>query len=203
MAMALGNLAKLYLRQGRVDAAAEHIQQCLALERAAGNSSGVLLGLECLGEILLARGDCAGARQAAEEALGLSRELADVFGEAMALHQCGLAARAAGHTAEARDLFLAALDLRHQVGDREDLAVSLDCVAELLVESDPQRAVRLLAGADRLRQSRNLITPTDDGRRDAAIAAAREALGGTAFAAAWRAGRGTALEALIPQAHAQ
>ncbi|HEX8344602.1 MAG TPA: diguanylate cyclase [Actinoplanes sp.] len=201
MAMALGNLAKLCLRQGRVDEAADHIQQCLALERAAGNSSGVLLGLECLGEVLLARGDHAGAREAAGEALALSRELGDVFGEAMALHQSGLAARTAGDTDEARELFLTAMDLRHQVGDREDLAVSLDCVAELLVGTDPQRAVRLLAGADRLRQSRNLITPADDGRRDAAITAARSALGGSAFAAAWRAGRGTALEALLPQAH--
>jgi diguanylate cyclase (GGDEF)-like protein len=201
MAMALGNLAKVFLRQGQIDAAADHIQQCLALERAAGNSSGVLLGLECLGEIMLARGDSTGAREAAGEALALSRELGDVFGEAMALHQCGLAARSAGDTDEARDLFLTAMDLRHQVGDREDLAVSLDCVADLLVEVDPQRAVRLLAGADRLRQSRNLITPADDGRRDAAIAAARAALGGSAFAAAWRAGRGTALEALLPQAH--
>ncbi|HEX8498470.1 MAG TPA: tetratricopeptide repeat protein, partial [Actinomycetales bacterium] len=189
MAMALGNLAKLCLRRGDIETATVHIEQCLTLERAAGNSGGVLLGLECLGEILLARADADGAASVADEALALSRELGDVFGEAMALHQRGLAAQAAGERADARQLFLAALDKRHEVGDRDDLAVTLDCLAELLVTVDPELATRLLGGADQLRRSRTPISPVDLERRDRCVADARAAAGNAAFAAAWRCGR--------------
>ena len=46
-----------------------------ALERIAGNTYGIVLGLECLGQVRLARGDLAGAREALTEGIGLSREL--------------------------------------------------------------------------------------------------------------------------------
>ncbi|HEX8626993.1 MAG TPA: diguanylate cyclase [Catenuloplanes sp.] len=200
-AIALGNLAKLCLRLGQVDDAAEHIQQCLALERATGNARGVLLGLECLTEILLAQGNPAAAREVGREGLALSRDLGDVFGEAMALHQLGLAARAAGDRAEALELFLAALDRRHEVGDREDLAVSLDCVAEVVVNDDAERAVRLLAAAEGLRQAQRLVEPPDvDGSRAATLASARLALGTRPFAAAWRAGKAASLEQMVDEA---
>ncbi len=202
-AVALGNLAKLALRRGAVADAAGFIDRCLELERAAGNSGGVLLGLECLADIRLAQADLPGARAAAAEALALSRELGDVFGEAMALHQQGLAARAAGDPAAARELFVAALALRHDVGDREDLAVSLDCVADLLVAADPAGATRLLAAAETLRSAQGLVAAPDvQARRETAVAAARAALGGPAFAEAWRAGRRATLDDAVAAARA-
>jgi diguanylate cyclase (GGDEF)-like protein len=202
-AVALGNLAKLALRRGAVADAAGFIDRCLELERAAGNSGGVLLGLECLADIRLAQADLPGAREAAAEALALSRELGDVFGEAMALHQQGLAARAGGDPAAATELITAALTLRHEVGDREDLAVSLDCVADLVVAVDPARATRLLAAAETLRSAQGLVAAPDvQARREAAVAAARAALGGPAFAEAWRAGRRATLDDAVAAARA-
>src|SRR6185503_4547992 len=114
-------------------------------------------------------GDLSGARRIAGEGLALARELGDVFGEAMAMHQLGTAALGEGDRAEALGLFLGALERRHEVGDREDLAVSLDCVAEATVDDHPQLAVRLLAAAQALRQRHRLATPAEtEPRRRAA-----------------------------------
>jgi diguanylate cyclase (GGDEF)-like protein len=201
MAIALGNLAKVSLRLGEVEAAREHIDQCLALERAAGNRRGILLGLECLAEVLLARGDLVAARAIADEGLALARELGDVFGEAMALHQLGLAEFGAGNRAEALRLFLAALERRHEVGDRDDLAVSLEAVAETTVDNQPRLAVRLAAAAHALRQRLRLATPADsEPRRRALVTSARTLLGERDFAREWQAGRAAPLDLVVDHA---
>jgi diguanylate cyclase (GGDEF)-like protein len=201
MAIALGNLAKVSLRLGEAEAARDHIDQCLALERAAGNRRGILLGLECLAEVLLTRADLAGARAIAGEGLVLARELGDVFGEAMALHQLGLAELGAGNRAEALRLFLAALERRHEVGDRDDLAVSLEAVAETTVDSQPRLAVRLAAAAHALRQRLRLATPADsEPRRRALVASARGVLGERDFAREWQAGRAAPLDLVVDHA---
>jgi len=201
MAIALGNLAKVSLRLGAVDAAGDHIDQCLALERAAGNRRGILLGLECLAEVLLARADLTGARAIASEGLALARELGDVFGEAMALHQLGLAELATGNEAEALRLFLAALERRHEVGDRDDLAVSLEAVAETTVDAQPRLAVRLAAAAHALRQRLRLAAPADiEPRRRSLIASAKALIGERDFAREWAAGRSAPLDLVVDHA---
>jgi predicted ATPase len=199
-ATALGNLSKLALREGRTGAAAEYINECLALERSTGNSAGVLLGLECQGEILLARGDLAAARINAAEAFELSVELGDIFGEAAALHHQALIAREAGERGAAQELFAAALVRRHEVGDREDLAVSFDCLAEVIADAEPERAIRLLAAAENLRQARRITPPPGSGdRRQATLEALRHTVGSAAFAAAWRSGRTASLDAIVAE----
>ncbi len=127
--MALGNLTKLALRLGDVAAADEYANQCLALERATGNTRGILLSLECVGQVRLAQGDLPAARIALEESLALSRSVGDVLGEATALHHLGLVADAAGDQPEALRLLVAALARWHRVGDPEELAVCLDGLA--------------------------------------------------------------------------
>ncbi|OLE22214.1 MAG: hypothetical protein AUG44_25380 [Actinobacteria bacterium 13_1_20CM_3_71_11] len=199
-AMALGNLTKLALRMGDIAAANGYADQCLALERAAGNTRGILLGLECLGQIRLAEGDVPGARAALEESLGLSRTLGDAFGEAMALHQLGLAAELDGDRRTALRLLVTALRGRYEVGDREDLAVSLDRVAALAAGTEPALAVRFLAAAEELRERHRLQTPPDtETRRAQTLAATREALDAPAFGAAWTGGRDAPLELIVDQ----
>ena len=198
--MALGNLTKLALRLGDIAAANGYADQCLALERAAGNTRGILLGLECLGQIRLAEGDVPGARAALEESLGLSRTLGDAFGEAMALHQLGLAAELDGDRRTALRLLVTALRGRYEVGDREDLAVSLDRVAALAAGTEPALAVRFLAAAEELRERHRLQAPPDtETRRAQTLAATREALDAPAFGAAWTGGRDAPLELIVDQ----
>jgi len=198
---ALGNLAKLSLRLGDLPAAGCYIDRCLQLERSSGNTFGLVLGLEVRGQILLARGDLPAARASLEDSLALSRSIGDVYGEAMALHQLGLVAHRQGDRQEAVTLLTVALLRRHEAGDREDLAVSLDSVAALAVDTDPALATRLLAAAERLRTRHRLPTPPDVADQRAPIlAATRAALDDRAFAAAWGGGRDAPLELIIDQA---
>jgi tetratricopeptide (TPR) repeat protein len=199
-AMALGNLAKLSLRIGAIDEAGEYIDQCLQLERAAGNSEGILLGLECQGDILQAQGRLPEARAVHEESLTLSRDLGDVFGEAMALHQLGSVALAEGNSTEALARYVAAIGFRLEVDDREGLAVSLECVAETVVDQEPELAVRLVAAADGLRERYRLpVPPEQTPRRESIQVRARMRLGDAVFAAAGQAGRGAPLDLVIDQ----
>ncbi len=198
---ALGNLAKLSLRLGDLSAAGCYIDRCLQLERSSGNTFGLVLGLEVRGQILLARGDLPAARASLEDSLALSRSIGDVYGEAMALHQLGLVAHRQGDRQEAVTLLTVALLRRHEAGDREDLAVSLDSVAALAVDTDPALATRLLAAAERLRTRHRLPTPPHVADQRAPIlAATRAALDDRAFAAAWGGGRDAPLELIIDQA---
>jgi diguanylate cyclase (GGDEF)-like protein len=196
-AMALGNLAKLALRVGRVEQAGDYINDCLALERAAGNSGGILLGLEVLGDVLRAQDRLPEARDVLTESLALSRDLGDVFGEAMALHQLGTVAAASGDGPGALRSMQEAIQRRQEVGDHEGLAISLESVGELVVDREPELAVRLLAVADQLRERFRLpVPPESRPQRESILAAARSALGERLFTAA---GRGAPPDLVIDQ----
>jgi hypothetical protein len=110
---------------------------------------------------MLANGDVGAARAALDESLALSRQIGDAFGAAMAQHQLGLAAQLSGDRAEALRLLVSALATRHEVGDRLDLAISLDVVAALLASEDPAHAARLIGAADGLRARHRLTDPPD------------------------------------------
>ncbi len=183
MAIAHGNLAKVAMRNGDIDAASRHATRCLELDQRYGNTRGVMLGLLCLGEILLIRGDTAGARTRLTEAMALSRTLGDVFGQAMALHQLGETARRDGDPAGARRLVAAALELRRDIGDREDLAISLETLAGLLAAEHPAATARLLAATDALRRRYRLPLPAADPVREAALTRLRSALAADILAA--------------------
>jgi diguanylate cyclase (GGDEF)-like protein len=199
MAIALGNLTKASLRLGDITAADGYAQQSLDIERAAGNTRGILLGLECLGEIRLAKGDVAGARSALEESLNLSRTLGDLFGEAMALHQLGLVELTAGDHEEALRLFTGALARRHEIGDRQDLAASLDSVAGLVDQREPNLAAQLLGAADGMRDRHRLPAPPDGDERGVVRDRIRVAIGESDFMAAWTSGRAAPLGLIVDQ----
>jgi diguanylate cyclase (GGDEF)-like protein len=199
-AIALGNLTKVALRRGDIAAADEYTRRCLALERAVGDTRGVVMALEAIGQIRLVQGDVAGARDAFRESLELSRTLGDVFGEATSLHGLGLTAHAEGKRDEALRLLIRALARRHEVGEREDLAVSLDRVAGLMVSEDPALAARLLAAAGELRLRHRLPDPPEhETQREETLARIHEVLDEPALTAVWEAGRGTALDRVIDQ----
>lgn len=201
MAIALGNLAKVALRQGDIAAANDYVNRCLELEREAGNRRGILLGLTCLAEVLLARPDPVAVRTVAQEVLQLAGELGDLFGEAVALHHLGQAALLLGERDEALRYLLEALERRHELGDRADLATSLDSVAGVVVDDDPELAVRLAAAVDTLRRRHGLAAPSAAAAgREQTLATARRILDEASFTAAWRSGATMPLELAVDQA---
>jgi hypothetical protein len=119
----------------------------------------------------------------------------------MALHQLGLAAQLTGDRSAAAEQLTAALARRHELNDREDLAISLDCVANLIAPTDPELAVRLLAAADRLRERYKLPLPSEsETHRAATTATVRATLDEQHFSRAWSGGRSTPLDVIIEAA---
>jgi tetratricopeptide (TPR) repeat protein len=200
-AIALGNLAKLSLRLGDIGAADRFATGALELERAADNPRGVALALECIGQVRLTQGDVAAARTALQESLHLNRALGDVFGEAMALHQLGLAAHDSGDRVESLSLLTAAVERRFDIGDREDLAVSLECVANVIADGDAAFATTLLGAADGLRERATLMSPPEtETRRAATLAVVQAALDPQAFESARAIGSTAPLDLIIDEA---
>jgi diguanylate cyclase (GGDEF)-like protein len=201
MAIAHGNLTKVALRVGDLDRANEHASRCLALDRRQGNSRGIMIGLLCLGEIMLARGD--DARTHLDEALTLAQDLGDVFGQAMAHHLLGRAAGRDGDRTEAIRQVGTALSLRRDIGDRENLAISLETLGGLVATDSPDLAARLLGAAEAVRSRHQLPPPGEGADERAATVAALHALSGVdAVAAAWSYGATMPLEVLIDEAFA-
>jgi hypothetical protein len=119
----------------------------------------------------------------------------------MALHQLGLLAQREGDLAEATRLVGGALSLRHDVGDREDLASSLDTLAGLLVDADPEVAARLLGAADALRSRHRLPLPVEgQAERESTMTRLRSTLDSERLAAAWTTGQSVSLDVVVEEA---
>jgi diguanylate cyclase (GGDEF)-like protein len=202
MATAHGNLTKLALRTADVDTASGHADRSLELDRAAGNTRGVMLGLLCLGEIRLLRGDAGAATEALTEALDLARALREVPGEAMAHHQLGLVALGSGRSAEALSHVAIGARMRRDANDRDDLAVSLDTLAALLATGHPATAGRLLGAAEALRARHNLPAPDEVAgtTRDDLLDRLAVGLGADGLSLALATGRSTDLHAVVEEA---
>jgi hypothetical protein len=106
-------------------------------------------------------------------------------------------------------LVAATLALRNGVGDREDLAISLEALGYLLAghdlaTHDAELAARLLGAAEGLRARHRLPdTGETTADRDAGLATLRAALDTGTLAAAWTAGQNTPLDLVVDEAVAR
>jgi hypothetical protein len=93
-----------------------------------------------------------------------------------------------------------AIALRRRVGDRGDLAVSLELLGTLLAAGHPWLATTLIAAAGALRSRYPLGEPGDRADREATVAALRSALDEVTFREAWTAGEAAQLDLVIDEA---
>jgi hypothetical protein len=107
-----------------------------------------------------------------------------------------------GQAAEALSHMAAATALRRDIGDREDLAISLDALAWLLGTDRPVLAARLLGAAGSLRARHRLPEPPEAGGvpRTSLLADLGAALGADGLPAALDTGRSAGLDAVIDDA---
>jgi DNA-binding SARP family transcriptional activator len=111
--------------QGRLQQAAEHHQQALALFRAVGNRSGEARTLGSIGidETRLGRHEQAADHQQA--AVAIYRDLGDRLGEARALGHLGWTRQRQGRYREATDCHKQSLGLSREIGDHHGEAWAL------------------------------------------------------------------------------
>jgi non-specific serine/threonine protein kinase len=201
-ASALGNLGAVAFEQ-RDFARAEALHaEALLLRREVGDKGGIARSLGGLGMVALEQGDHARAEALLEVSLTLRRELGARWAVALTLKVLGLVARARGDYARAVALHQESLALLRAVGDRRGVAEALEGLAGVAaVRGQPNRAARLFGAAAALREAIGApLGPVGRAQCEPGRAAARDALGGPAFAAASAAGRALSVEGVAEEA---
>jgi len=201
-AVSLHNLAQVALDQGQLERAQVINEESLALFEGLNNVWGMSMTLYLRGEIARHQADTAAARRAYEAGLAISRQLEDRMTIARVSGSLADVASDEGSLGVARDLYRESLTLRRALDDRPGMVgVFLGLGVLAVKEGRRDQAARLFGAADSLRQTLGLL-PVPAVRADpgGAIAHARAALSGKAWAGAWAAGRAMPLEHAIQYA---
>jgi predicted ATPase/class 3 adenylate cyclase len=190
---ALGNVAHA---QGDYQRAAALHKESVSLHRALNNTSGLAIALDSLGNAEWRRGNHEQATVLLEESLTLLRKQAFKRGIAVALLSLGTVALSGGHYERAKASFEESLGLRRELGDKRGVASVLDKLGILTQSLDHhERAAQLFGAADIIREGIGApLTRSGRADRERSLEVVRGALGDTAFAAAWTAGRAMTLD---------
>ncbi|CAA9562458.1 MAG: hypothetical protein AVDCRST_MAG19-1927 [uncultured Thermomicrobiales bacterium] len=192
IATALNLLGAVTRAQGACDEAAPLFETALALFEEIGDSEWIALARNNLGILAYWQGDLARGAALLEDAVRLYRQAGDryAYGAATVLSDLALVTCDRGDHGRAAALFAESLARWWEVGTKEGLADWLARVAVLAVAGGkPERAVRLLAAAEALREAIDYVFEQPElARHERAQAAARAEVGEAAFAAAWAAG---------------
>jgi tetratricopeptide (TPR) repeat protein len=183
-------LGAVALEQGRAAEAVERYEASLAALRSAGDDWGALRPLNNLGEAARAAGDLARARACHEEALRLAGPAGDRIGVLMMEVGLGHVQRLEDDAAGAADSAARALALGGTVDNGVGLAAALELQALVAHDAgDDEGAARQWGQASvHRRRTGTVIEARDRADHDAAVAAARAALGEERFAALFASG---------------
>jgi DNA-binding CsgD family transcriptional regulator len=157
--------------------------------------------LYCLGWIAINLGDFARASTCLAEALTRQQAAGNTLEASPSLFGLGYLASVQGDIAGATAYFQQSLDHARTHGDRWMIARGIEGMAGIaLACGQPAYAARLLGALAALDEViGGPILPFDRENREESRAAARAALGGPAFAAAWAAGRALSLERVVAE----
>jgi non-specific serine/threonine protein kinase len=216
IAMSLSELGWLALSQGDYLAARSRLEESLALRREMGYRGGMAIALNLLGDVALRQGNYQQAKALIDKSLALRKELGSKSGIAWSLQNLGYLAQHQGDYRQAAALFEESLVLFVELGNKIGIAECLEGLASVAAAEGPlgagtserhalgskaERAVRLLGGAEALREVAS--TPLPPYRRadyDRDIALVRAQLDDSALASAWEAGRAMTIEQAVAYA---
>ncbi len=200
-AQSLISLGLVALRRAAFDRARACFEEGLAIHASLGDVTWVPFALKNLGFVAYRRGDRAQAGVLYDQALAQFRELGNTFGMAITLISMAKLARDRGDFAGATALYAEGLALRWDHGDKISVAGCLRGLALVAaLARQYERAARLSGAAEALRESIGAGEPRGDSRAEDAYAPVRAALGETAFAVAWAAGRALPLSEAVAEA---
>ncbi|HZP83094.1 MAG TPA: tetratricopeptide repeat protein [Chthonomonadaceae bacterium] len=204
IASALWGLAVVAYDQGDYAEAERLYRESLAAYRELDNRWAVAALLNNIASIAVNRGDYAAAQALLEESVALKREIGDTHGLANSLGTLGKVAQKQGDLAQARALLTECLSLFETLGDKHFIAYALEGFAGLASAEEPERAARLLAAVEALRESIGasaLSFGQEEQNEDKETV--RAALSAEAFASAWAEGRMMTLERAVAYARGQ
>jgi tetratricopeptide (TPR) repeat protein len=206
--------------QHEYERAGELLEQTLAQLRGAGGDEltgparveyllDLALAANFLGQIRLNQGDHDRAAQLFTEGLNAARSAQDRFTILISLFDLALSCQAQGDLTGAAGHLQEGLSQSAEAGDEPSVAYYLEALATVArLEDNPERAVRLLAAASTLLQTKgsgwlHALVPRAP-HDDALLAVLRARAGDAAFEQAWTQGRslsgGRAVEYALQQA---
>ena len=201
VARLLNNLGYAASEAGALNRAAPLLEEALAIWTGMEDRHGVAYVLDNQGRVAQGRGELECAAALFKQALVLWRELGDKRNTADSLQSLGRVVQQRGDVSQGVALFKEALALSQEAGNMLGVASSLEGVAGTVRSSKPERAARLLGAVAALREALGAPVPASEREdHDHSVAATRTALGETAFAAAWAAGRALPVEEAVNEA---
>ena len=189
------------LAEERTGAAIDAARAALELAESSGSGWLIATSLLNLGTAVLATGDVAGAVPNFEGALAHYRSLGDSHFAARTLIQLGYCSLEAGDPAGATTRIRDAIQISRELGDRWGIAEALEAASVLSAKDDPERAAMLAGAAGRVRAEIAMHAhPPDDRFNRRYLDAARNAIGGERYEAAWQRGATAPLEEMVEAA---
>lgn len=180
-------------------AAREYVEKSARMMRELGNPFFTAISIMGLGSVALAQGNYTEAQARLEESERLFRELGDTHMAIGVQSQRAHVKRQLGHYTEAVELYHQSILAWQELGHRVSLAHEFECLAFIAcIQSQFQRAARLLGAAEILRESLNSpMTAPERIEYDQNVSALRAQMDESAFAMAWAEGRAMILEQAI------
>jgi tetratricopeptide (TPR) repeat protein len=204
IAAVLQPLALALLGQGNAAAARTYLEEALALARELGNPREIAAAQNALAQVRRVEGALDAAEPLYQQMLTLARELGDH--ELVAIGLLNLAMVAVGRESGARaaTMLIEVLAIAEEIGSKPAGQSALDVCAGLgALRAEWDCAVRFYGAAEAQSGHTGLRRdPADEAFLAPRIAAAREALGASAFSAAESAGRALSYEQSITEARA-
>ena len=170
--------------------------------RAVGSRNTIAHLLHNLGLCRRFQDDLESAQRCSKEALEFSKALGDQSSVAMALDNLADVEVLSGELDAARMHHREGLAIAREVGDRRRISMALKCVATLTAaEGQPERAVRLVAAADRIGEAVGAtLAAAFEAANEPYLEAARRVLGEARAASSTAAGRALSLDEAVDEA---
>jgi DNA-binding CsgD family transcriptional regulator/tetratricopeptide (TPR) repeat protein len=190
-AWTLNSLGCLYATLSDPERAETYLNEALEIFRERDDAIGIANLTSNLGELAVAQGNDELAIARLEAGLGLWRAVGNRVGEVRALVFLGQALLARGELLRAETVLMDALAAIRESDYKQILPAALRAAAQLVTrQGNDSAAARWYGAAEGVMAALGMELPA--GRRaghERAVAALRERLGETAFAAAWEEGR--------------
>ena len=188
-------LGNCHRAMGRLAETHAYYEPALALNREIGNRNGEAFVLDALGCVALLEGEFAKARGEFEQALAIQRQLENAH--EIAVLQLGLGSAALGEDdrTRARAHYADAIPAFVRLKAQRQLSSSFDGLCRLaLREGDPERATRMRAVAETLRQGVGITIALEPDAGPDVVESLRAALGQAEFERAWAEGAALTVE---------
>jgi predicted ATPase len=201
VARALSNLANVLKLQGDYERARSLYAECLAIFQELGDQTGVAWSLNYQGDVARDQGDSAAAQALYEQGLVIFRELGDRWGIAGTLADLGSLAREQRNYPRVHSLYRESIKIFRELEHKRGIARLLECFAcSAAAQFNAERSLRLAGAAAALRQNIGApLTPAEQGKLEASLHPARQALTNTAGATAWLEGWALPFEKAIEE----